>query len=360
MQAVKFDEEMTRTRKLIHWSTLVMLVLAVIAGLMLVFGGAPFFLVVEIISGIGLVIFLLAVIFLWIAYLAKPQVREKRRLSGKVKHTTLAQESAQASLAGALQKETETREQYEAQRAQAEETFHTQKKLLEEKIERLKQAQDHELAQKLSQMQQAYIDAGLKAEKIDPDEIPGIGAVLTEKLHAAGIKSAYDITSEAVITVPGFGESKALSLLRWKEAIENDLRVKQPAQLPKDFYNALANKYVVQIQETQGEIASLSAAHLAALEALRAKGAGELSNAAAQQTDARHELERVQGKKQDFKDQLDLYQEINFFRFLLSVLAAGRNGWKVNLLSLVWMAGFFLAGAANAALLAAALIMARA
>lgn len=359
MQPVKFEEDMIRTRQVIRWSTLATLVLAVVAGLMLGFGGISFTLAVEIISGIGLVIFLLALIFLLIVYLTRPQVREKQRLSGQVKHTTLAQESAQASLAGALQKETETREQYEAQRAQAEETYNAQKKLLEQKIENLKQEQAKELSQKLSQMQQTYLNAGLKAEKIDPDEIPGIGAVLTEKLHAAGIKTAYDITSAAVLTVPGFGESKALSLLRWKETIENNLREKQPAQLPQDFYNALANKYVVQIHETQSEINSLSTAHQAALDALRAKGAGDLSSAAAQQTDARHALERVQGQKQEVKDRLDLYQEINFFSYLFSVLTAGQTGWKPRLLSILWLAGFILAGAANAVLLVSALVMAR-
>lgn len=90
------------------------------------------------------------------------------------------------------------------------------------------QTLEHELARNVAQLQTTreerqrndYLDTFL----IRDAKIAGIGRAKTTALASFGIESAADITYQAVIIVPGFGESLTKKLLQWRQSHLTDFR----------------------------------------------------------------------------------------------------------------------------------------
>jgi hypothetical protein len=84
MNQITFTYDRSKVRQLFAWSTLLLGLFGFVASLMYFLVGERLFVLIEIFSGIGLVIFLLSIVSLIFYYLTRPEVRHKRRLEGQM------------------------------------------------------------------------------------------------------------------------------------------------------------------------------------------------------------------------------------------------------------------------------------
>ncbi len=359
MEPILFHNDMDRIRQVMLWAILLLFVLAAAAVLILTFGGKPLWILAEVLSTLGLVIFLLTLAFLRLYYLRKPEVREKFRIKRQLEDSQKNLEEVQASLAEALQNVEKTRQgSLEAQQAE-QKAFESLKKEIENRIATLKIEKDQEHVAELTRLQQAHLNAGLKANLLDPSDIPGVGQVLIEKLNEGGIKTAYDVTSEAIQAIPGFGESKALSLVRWREVVERTLLESQPKMLPEEKLLAIEEKYEAQIRKLQNEILAAQAALELALQKFQAKESQDIAAAIAQEIAARQRLGRLEAKKHESEEALKPYAKINFIQMLMAALSREAVNWQKQALAFFGVFAFTILGLLDLVILVVLLISAR-
>jgi hypothetical protein len=359
MKTTLFRNDMERTRQIILWCTLLLFVLALSASLMLYFGGKPLFWGVEVITALGLVIFLLTLAFLRLNYLGKPEVREKYHLKRNLSKIQKGLQDAQSSLAEALQNGESVRQKSQEQQAAERLKFDGLSKEIENRIAELKIAKDKELTAGLAQLQSAYLETGLKDNQLDPTDIPGLGVVLIEKLNTAGIHTAYDVTSETIQAIPGFGESKALSLVRWRESVERNLRENQPQALPDEQRLGIEDKYSAQILRLQDENTAAQTTYEDALQKLQIKESQDLTSAVVQETSARQQLNDLEAQKQDIQEKMGKFSQITFPRMLIAALIKDQVNWQKRVLAFLALFGYVVFGLANGIILIATLISAR-
>lgn len=357
MQQVSFSNEMNKSKRMVSWITLSLFVLGIASVIMLIFGKRPWLVAVEIVSGIALVLFLLTLAFLLSFFLSRPEVKEKSRLSSALKRDLKDITATQADLASALQQKKAASETYEEQRMLLSEKHLSAVNSVQQKIQETDQSLDQQLRQALEQLQQEHIAAGLKAVTVDPAHVPGIGDMLTDKLRQNGVSNAFDVSAEAIRAIPGFGESKALSLIRWRESLENTLRAEQPASLPEEAAENIRLHFAQQKQALETELSEAQQAQAQALDKLRATEAQNIVNAEVKETTARQHLANLETQKQEFQSQIAQYKQINFPRFVLSILAGIQAGWKAKALAYLIVGGFFALGIVHIALLIWALTL---
>jgi len=208
-------------------------------------------------------------------------------------------------------------------------------------------------------MQEEHLKAGLLDVPIDPLHIPGIGEMLADKLQQSGLRTAWDVNQEAVQTIPGFGDSKSLSLMRWRESLEYDIRKTQPETLPLDVENEIKQKFALEILDKQGELERLQTNHSNLLENLHMQEANEVANVTIQENTARQSLVELEAQSLDLDSQLALYKGISFPKFILAVVSGADERWFQKLLSYVVVFAFFILGIANVVLLVSILIQTR-
>lgn len=356
MEQKSFSNEMTRTRHLVNWSSLSLLVLLLLGMFIRWLGGKPWFMVIEVLSGIALVVFFLSLAFLLSRYLATSEVREKRRLMSVLNKNRKEMETAQNDLQSALQKSKIISGQFQDQRAQAKERLTSRIAELQGKVDALKQAQEQELSAALLELQRGHVEAGLRAAPLDPAHIPGIGDMLAEKLQLAGIRTAWEVSQEAIQSVEGIGESKGLSLIRWRESLENTLRGDQPVALPDEMRQAILEKFSSQIEALQGEITTAQEVYEKTMDDLRQQEANELVSAETMETKARKTLATLENQAREQESQLAQYRSITFPKFFLAALTGGQDTLWKKALALVFFPGYFILGIAHIVFLISLLI----
>ncbi len=359
MAQVVFAGGMFKTKRVVLWSTLLQFVLAVAAALMLYFGQGRLLAIVEIVAALGGVVFLLVLAFLALYYIRRPEVREKKQLQRQIEQVEKDLGDAQTDLAGALQKAEAIRERVQAQRNAAQRAFEERIAALEAQIGALRAAKGEKLASELARVQREYLQTGLKAIPLDPARVPGIGAALAEKLAEHGIRTAFDVDQEAIQAVPGFGESKILSLIRWRESEERALQNNQPRELPAETVQAIEQEYEQQVQALQEEKSAAQAAHEQAAEEMRAQEAQDLADAAALEIAARQRLTTLEAQKQEILARNKDFSRINFLGLLMAVLAGEPSDWRKRVVAALALLAFFITGLADIVILIFALAKGR-
>jgi DNA-binding helix-hairpin-helix protein with protein kinase domain len=227
---------------------------------------------------------------------------------------------------------------------------------IQSKIDGLKTTQEQELATELSRIQKEHLESGLREVPLDPEHVPGIGPMLAEKLEQAGVSTALDVSKSAIESIPGFGESKALSLIRWRESFEYKLLSEQPEQLPAETQVIIHEKYSNQILALQENLAAAQSAYEDQMEILRVQEADELAHASATEISAREKLDSLETHKPEVQAQIENYGRITFLSMLLTILNGGQDYWQSRVGSYLWLSVFIILGIAHIAMLIATLI----
>jgi len=347
MQSIGFTDDMTKTRFLIRWTTVLLLVLAIASVLMILLGGEPLYHIITIVAAVGSAIFVLTLAFLGFYYLSRAQVRQKRKLLRQISRSKSGLAKAQEALSGAAQHESTlrdlARQRQEAERVQ----FETLTRERNNKIEELRVVQEQELAAALAELGNAHVAAGLRATPLDLASIPGVDAALADKLQAAGIRTAHDISQEAVQGIEGVNESQALALVQWRSSLEGALAAARPQALPQEKREAIEQRYHERILALRNEQSVAQAAYETKLAGLRADESKGTAAAAAEATSARQNLSALETHLQESKAQAELYKRITFPRFLLTALDLAPAHWGKRALSHIVLLGYFLSGIAN-------------
>ncbi len=85
---------------------------------------------------------------------------------------------------------------------------------------RLQQEREQRKQDREAELRERHFESFMKRHHIVDGIVPGIGAGRVATLHSHGIKSAWDISEEKILDVPGFGETLAASLDAWRDSVE--------------------------------------------------------------------------------------------------------------------------------------------
>ncbi len=103
-------------------------------------------------------------------------------------------------------------------------------------------SEENEIEGALRKMHEEYIENGLRAEKIETADIPGVGPKLKERLKANRINTAADVGSH-VQAIDGFGAAKVQAIENWKQSILLQLASTRPKKLPGSQLNEIQQKH---------------------------------------------------------------------------------------------------------------------
>ncbi len=333
MLPVNFSNQMPKTRQFILWTTFFLGVLGIASGAIYLWGGSQFIIFLKTLTAIAAFFLIISLIVLGFSYSSRSEVKGKRNFVRQLKKVQKRVERAQENLTEAMQQEEKIRQESREKQEEERQELNILNRNLEIQANELMIAQEHQRKTALQQLQNAHLEAGLKANQLDPTDIPGIGEVLVDKLLAAGIYTALDINSEAIQAIPSFGESKALSLVRWRDILEHDLRKTQPDALSEEQLVAIEEQYATQIKQLQEEKNNAHEVFEKSLQSIGVREAEQVSAAVAKQTEARLQLTELEKEKQEIQDQIKLYEGITFRKMLSSALISNPVTWQKRLLS---------------------------
>lgn len=129
--------------------------------------------------------------------------------------------------------------------------------------------EQNERAKALAQLQQEFICAELGHYSISGSGLGGIGAALTARLAASGIRSAADFRGASIssggyysypiaylvlsngrsVHVSGIGPTKARALENWRRGVENRLRARARQTLPPSQVQEIRQKYAAKLNQ---------------------------------------------------------------------------------------------------------------
>jgi len=104
----------------------------------------------------------------------------------------------------------------------------------------------------------------LRLHPIADANIPQVGAGRRQALAEAGILTAADVTTDAVMRVPGFGPAITANVVAWRDGVSATYRFDPTAAVNPSDQAATVVKFRGQQQQLLTEISG----HLSALEAL--------------------------------------------------------------------------------------------
>ncbi|HNS50220.1 MAG TPA: hypothetical protein PKO09_03475 [Anaerolineae bacterium] len=357
MDTVAFKDEMVKTRRALIWATVLLALLGLAGGLMFFLADESWHPAVAIVAGVASALFLVLLVVLWIYYLSRAESREKRGLRRQVNRLEKDLAAAQDSLAEAFGETGRVQKRAEEERERETSVRRARIQEWEGKAAAAETAMGQELQAALAALQKEHVDAGLRAMTLDPVHVPGVGDAMAGKLHESGILTAYDVSEGAIRQIEGFGESKTLSLLRWRESVAYAAQDTQPEALPEEQRAAIEEKGRAEIaaldaerERAQGELEQV-------MERLRAREAQDMAAASAREIAARERLARLEPEKRAAETSLVGYRGIRFSRMVISALSRGATSWQKRLGPwLAWIL-FALLGLANLVLLAVTLYL---
>ena len=359
MENKAFSQDMKKTRTMFYLSVLVMFLFGVIAAVLFFFGGNKNLLYVIITSGLAIVVFLAALILFYLFYTFSPEVKQRRVIKRSIDKNLKKIPAASKNLSDAQTKITAIKGYFQGKIAEEDQKLANLVETVRQAVAAISADKEQELSYSLANLQKGHLEAGLREIPLDAEQVPGIGDVLLETLKTAGINTALDVTHEAVDAIPGFGESKALSLWRWRESLEYPLRDSQPNVLPLAVSDEINNKYGQLVTAQHEGLARFQADHDAAVAVLREKEQKELSGFQEAEAAARQELDSLESETGNLQSQVALFRGITFPRFLVAVLRGLQENWQKKTLSLLLYILFFLLGFANIVLLVLAYLQFR-
>jgi DNA-binding helix-hairpin-helix protein with protein kinase domain len=356
MQAVTFNKEMVRTRQTILWVFLLQVILLITGGLLYFFGRRSTLTLVIVVSSLALVLYCLALTILWIIYLRQPEVKEKYRLQNHLKQNDKESHAARVEITGADQRAESIRRKAQVERHEHQVLFDANAAALDEHIKDLRQSENAALEAALEKLHNARLSEALKDIPFDDTLVPGIGPVLGEKLRENGIQTALDIRNEPLKRIPGIGNSKATSLLRWRESLEAEIKKNQPVELPAEERQAIAARFASQISAQQDEKNTLNQNHAKRLDEINAKETQQLAEIAGAEADARIRLSSLETRRQELQEELKAFTAVTFIGLLSSALSNPDASWLRRVGSSLFLVLLAIAGTLNVLLLLAALV----
>ncbi len=125
-----------------------------------------------------------------------------------------------------------------------------------QKRDSLKSQEGAEINRALQQLRSLHRGRTLRWARVTASAVSGIGPALTERLHAAGVSSASDVSYNQVRNVPGIGATKAHALVAWRRRLEQEADSTAPSSLSQAESTRIRAKYASLDQTIGQQIAS--------------------------------------------------------------------------------------------------------
>ena len=127
---------------------------------------------------------------------------------------------------------------------------------LAKKMNSIDKDEQVELGKALQQARSSYILNALNSARLKESTVAGIGVKLTSHLHAAGIRSAADVTYYRVRNVSGIGDAKAIALMTWHNGVEWHASSTAPSTLSQAESSRIRGQYTSMRQSIDQQISS--------------------------------------------------------------------------------------------------------
>jgi len=359
MENPTFSQDMKKTRTVFYLSLLMMFVFGVVGALLYFFGGENYLQYVVIIAVFGILVFIISLIVIYLSYSVSAEAKQKRTISRSIHKNLKKIPAASQNLADAQTKINAIKGYFQGKIAEEDQKLTSLADTVRQAVASITADREQELSTTLANLQKDHVDAGLRQVSLDAGQVPGIGDVLQDTLKSAGIQTALDVTREAVDAIPGFGESKALSLLRWRESLEYPLKETQPKILSLEVADAINARHDQLVTAQHEGLARFQSEHDAAIAVLREKESKELSGYQVAEIAARQELDRLEAETGTLQSQAVQYKSVTFPRFLIAVIRGLQATWQKKTLSLLAYILFFLLALGSGILLVLAYLKMR-
>ncbi len=227
-------------------SQLILLLLTTVVGLV----SSRFFNIGTVITlSISFLLLISITIYLVSKYKQIPIVREKdilKKQQNKIERN-IKKFQASISKCGQIRK-TISREEI-SQLNHRETTHKNSLSKINQNREQFKKNEILQINTELKNIQEQFIIQGLKNTRVLDEKIHGFGKSSKEKLVVNGISTAFDVTFDRVSSISGFGESKAKSLVAWRNSVKSELIAVKPTKLPSEKEASIRKYYLTQYQQ---------------------------------------------------------------------------------------------------------------
>ena len=157
------------------------------------------------------------------------------------------------------------------------------------------QQQVQELNTVLQPLQRQFVQDYLRNARIDTARIHGIGPQMVANLRAFGFTTAADVTW-GVQNVSGIGNSKASALMGWRQAVENEARLRMPTSLSQGQQYSIVAKYDSQRRAIEQQAMTAKAQFEAQERTLRQQSASAMAGIDAERARAQQQFtQQTQG-----------------------------------------------------------------
>lgn len=161
-------------------------------------------------------------------------------------------------------------EAIEVRRRQAEQEKEVAVKQLEQSVKKavgslvqkgasLDSEEKAEVDRLLQESQILHVKITLSKARLTATEVRGIGEALADRLHAAGVSCASDVTYDRVRKVPGIGDAKAAALVVWRQGVEQQAKRSASSSLSQNELSRIRGKYASSHRSIEQQIDSAKA-----------------------------------------------------------------------------------------------------
>ena len=209
MADVRFKDDPSARKVMRFLLFLQVTAMLVVIGLILL-GSYPLALVI---SFLTLIVFIAALVWLYLRFQKIPIVREKADVQKRLLNAQNRIRKEENKIQAARRKRESL---YKEEQAEVNET--------------LKKAQD------------AHIEKGLASSALKHANIPGLGPKLKERLAGYGVVSAAQV-GRNLSRIPGFGQDKQQALMDWRGEVLVRLEGTKPISLSNEQFEYIMNTY---------------------------------------------------------------------------------------------------------------------
>ena len=225
----------------------------------------------------------LVTITLWVLYLRSPlhrgyaetkrarrkAVAEVRRATGRISRAEKEVAGVDRALKRMVNRQAKEQASLKADFDRRQHKASLENESIDRQLAQLDDRKKREIRRRLTKYQQTNIRARLSQAELHANEVPGVGAQLVAKLHAAGIRSAADFVGTGYISngrsatvyfrltsgrqahVPGIGRVKAERIDQWRQTQVANAKTFQPSVLPASEIAAIGARFSAEQRQLQ-------------------------------------------------------------------------------------------------------------
>lgn len=205
--------------------------------------------------------------------------------------------------------------------------------------------ESQELTQTLETLQADFLRQGMQQHAVRSATIPGIGPRFKERLAENNILTAYDIHTQPILSISGFGESKANLLMIWRNTIEIPLRDQMPKTLPAAVEASIKEHYQRLREKIDRQIFTEQTALQTAIQEIQQTYQQTSQEVEKQQIQANRQFALLEKQHNLVLAQMEDLRTVTFWNYLKACFSPVHTSGALASFGMIAVAGIFFVGA---------------